>query len=56
MDTVQASMVCSAFSVFSKFATISGDIIAADNFTGKPEKMVQTLKTVPVLAWEWMSV
>ena len=56
MDTVQASMVFTTFSVISQFDTILGDVIAADNFTGKPEAMVQILKSVPVLAWQWMSV
>jgi len=33
-----------------------GDVISADNFTEKPERMVLELKRVRNLKWIWMPV
>ncbi len=34
----------------------TGEIIAADNFTGRPERMVEALKKVQTLKWIWLPV
>jgi hypothetical protein len=42
---------------FDIHSSVLGDIISADNFTGKPEAMVEVLKTVPAVKhWKWIPV
>jgi hypothetical protein len=34
----------------------AGDVVMADNFTGKPEFLSQTLKAIPSLKLHWIQV